>query len=162
MDPRLVLIPLFLLICSSYFPVSSAEGAGSPPCVQKLLVCQPYLKNPSNPSALCCAPLKDLIANDPKCLCGLFNNPDLLKMFNVTMEEALQLPKACGSKADVSKCNKDINVPTVSPTSSSSVPSTNGTAPADHNKTSAASSDYARTLSGGAVCLMGFLMTLFV
>lgn len=77
-----------------------------PPCMQKILPCQPFIKLPGNPSPMCCFPLKEMLAGDLPCLCSFFNNMDLLKALNVTQSQALQLPKACGAAdADISACN---------------------------------------------------------
>ncbi|KAF9599402.1 hypothetical protein IFM89_036959 [Coptis chinensis] len=91
-------------------------GGVSMPCMQHLIPCQPYLQNPSAPPSSCCVPLKDMIANDAKCLCDIFNNPTLLKSLNVTQNDALKLPKACDAKVDISVCNKDAAPPTSSAT----------------------------------------------
>ncbi|OVA09354.1 Bifunctional inhibitor/plant lipid transfer protein/seed storage helical domain [Macleaya cordata] len=80
-------------------------GGGGMECAQKLLPCQAYLKPPSSPPDTCCVPLKQMITDDVKCLCGIFNNQDLLKTFHVTQEEALKLLGECGAKADISQCN---------------------------------------------------------
>uniref|UniRef100_A0A7N0VA88 Bifunctional inhibitor/plant lipid transfer protein/seed storage helical domain-containing protein n=1 Tax=Kalanchoe fedtschenkoi TaxID=63787 RepID=A0A7N0VA88_KALFE len=162
MDPRLTMLS-FLVICSSFSPPPPVSAASPLQCVQKLIACQPYLKNPDNTPAWCCAPLKDMIANDPQCLCDVFNNPDLLKTMNVTQAEALQLPKACGATADVSICHKDGGVPTTSPTPPPpSAPSTNGTTPDNNTTTNSASSSNGKIVSGGAVGFVALLTALFV
>ncbi|KAF5954842.1 hypothetical protein HYC85_007698 [Camellia sinensis] len=85
--------------------VSGGDGGGaSLPCIQKLMPCQPYLQKPLSPPDTCCEPLKEMISGDSACLCGIFDNADLLKKFNITQDVALKLPKACGANADVSVC----------------------------------------------------------
>lgn len=83
------------------------------PCVKKLLPCQEYLK-PTAAAALpapsCCLPLKEMVFDDPKCLCDIFNNADLFNNLNITQDDALRLPKACGANADISVCKKGIKV----------------------------------------------------
>jgi hypothetical protein len=84
-----------------------STGVGnSMPCLQKLLPCQAYLKAPSTPPSACCLPLKEMVSDDPKCLCDVFDNPDLLKSLNVTKDDAMKLAKACAVNADVSVCKK--------------------------------------------------------
>ncbi|XVF09433.1 hypothetical protein REPUB_Repub07fG0092300 [Reevesia pubescens] len=85
---------------------AAAQRGASPdtmPCMQKLMPCQPFMDSPS-PPATCCAPLKDLITQESQCLCKVFNNPELLKTVNITMDEALAVPKACGIEVDISVC----------------------------------------------------------
>lgn len=76
-----------------------------PPCVEKILPCQEFIKLPVNPSPTCCLPLMELLADDLQCLCSFFNNAEMLKVLNVTQSEALKLPKACGADVDISTCN---------------------------------------------------------
>nr|XP_027122962.1 lipid transfer-like protein VAS isoform X2 [Coffea arabica] len=109
MAPSKVLLCSFFLVISSLFCVGFAQktaGASGAqlPCVQKLLPCQPYLKDPSNPPASCCIPMKELVANDKQCLCQVFTNPVLLKSLNITQQDAMQLSKACNANADPSDC----------------------------------------------------------
>ncbi|XP_027124689.1 non-specific lipid transfer protein GPI-anchored 9 [Coffea arabica] len=125
MAPSKLLLCSFFLVISSLYCVGFAQktpGASGAqlPCVQKLLPCQPYLKDPSNPPASCCIPLKELVANDKQCLCQVFTNPVLLKSLNITQQDAMQLSKACNANADPSDC-KTAGVP---PTASSPPPST--------------------------------------
>ncbi|KAI4339043.1 hypothetical protein MLD38_024029 [Melastoma candidum] len=80
-------------------------GADSLQCVQQLMPCKPYLKG-SNPPAMCCIPLKKAVATEPQCLCRVFQNQDLMKSFNVTLDDALALAASCGAHADMSVCKK--------------------------------------------------------
>ncbi|KAF8364576.1 hypothetical protein HHK36_033456 [Tetracentron sinense] len=110
---------LSLIIFSSWilgdFSETIVEVPGdSMPCMQKLLPCQPYLLSSSPPSTTCCIPLKGMIANDPKCLCDIFDNPVLLKNLNITQDDALKLTTACGAKVDISVC-KNAMAPATSP-----------------------------------------------
>jgi len=90
----------FLLFSSWVF-----VGYSQPSCIQKLLPCQQFLKPPaSTPTAACCLPLKEMVSGDPKCLCDVFDNPDLLKSLNVTQDDAMKLAKACAVNADISVC----------------------------------------------------------
>ncbi|XP_073220637.1 non-specific lipid transfer protein GPI-anchored 9 isoform X2 [Cicer arietinum] len=83
-------------------------------CMQKLLPCQPYLKNPTNPSPACCSPLNEIAINSSDCLCNLMNNPKLFLSLDVSKDEILKLPNACGINVDTSKCNAEGTVPTPS------------------------------------------------
>ncbi|XP_010428282.1 PREDICTED: protein YLS3-like [Camelina sativa] len=113
-----------------YSVQATAQGEGGNPqamaCVQKLLPCQPYIHsvNPPPPSS-CCGVLKAMVETDAQCLCTVFNNPEMLKALKLTKENALDLPKACGTNPDVSLCAKLAS----SPTSASPGP-TNGTSAA--------------------------------
>lgn len=106
-----------VLLLSSFTPSNAAAttpptggggGGGDAhamPCIQKLMPCQPYLHSvtpPPPPS--CCLPLREIVTSDVTCLCSVFNNVDMLKSLNLTKENALVLPNACGAKADVSQC----------------------------------------------------------
>ncbi|XP_022849803.1 lipid transfer-like protein VAS [Olea europaea var. sylvestris] len=116
----------FFLVLYSWVFVGFSQGGGSNlPCMQKLLPCQPYLKSSSTPPPACCVPLKQIIADDSKCLCAVFNNPGIMKGLNATQEDALNMAKHCGSNADASGC-KTASTPTVSP----SPPSSNSSPPA--------------------------------
>ncbi|KAG6675926.1 hypothetical protein I3842_15G129200 [Carya illinoinensis] len=96
----------------------SSGSAASMPCVQKLLPCKEYLKPPVSmpPTVSCCVPLKEMLTDDVNCLCRVFDNPEILKSFNVTQDDALKLPKACGANADVSLCKKGASPPASSAT----------------------------------------------
>ncbi|KAK6249821.1 hypothetical protein SCA6_003826 [Theobroma cacao] len=85
--------------------VAAAADADAAPCLQKLIPCQPFMHSPS-PPATCCSPLTDVFTHDSQCLCKVFNNPEILKGFNLTLDEAMKLPKACGIDVDVSVCKK--------------------------------------------------------
>lgn len=105
----------FFLLVSSWvfvgvsldFDIASASASAgeAPACLQKLLACQPYLvAAPPSPPASCCVPLKEIIDNDIQCLCQVFDNPMIMNTLNVTKDEALKLPKACGDNIDASIC----------------------------------------------------------
>ncbi|XVE58883.1 hypothetical protein DITRI_Ditri04bG0204700 [Diplodiscus trichospermus] len=98
-----------------------SSSADVMPCMQKLMPCQPYMHSPSPPPT-CCTPLKDVIAQEPQCLCKVFNNPEFLKSANLTRDEALAIPKACGIDADVSVCNNGASptIPSTPPGSATS------------------------------------------
>ncbi|EOA33875.1 hypothetical protein CARUB_v10021367mg [Capsella rubella] len=111
------------------YSVQAKAQGGNPQamaCVQKLLPCQPYIHtvNP-NPPLSCCGPMKEMVETDAPCLCTVFNNPEMLKALNLTKENALDLPKACGTNPDVSLCAKIASSPP-----NASPGSTNGTSAA--------------------------------
>ncbi|KAI5441451.1 non-specific lipid transfer protein GPI-anchored 8 [Lathyrus oleraceus] len=74
-------------------------------CMQKLLPCQPYLKTPSNPPPACCTPLDEMAKGESDCLCKLLSNPKLFMSLDVTEDQLLKLPNACGIDVDTTKCN---------------------------------------------------------
>ncbi|XP_010477003.1 PREDICTED: protein YLS3-like [Camelina sativa] len=140
---RFAVVAVFLVVCSvtssnaspTHTPPSGGAGAGDAhalPCIQKLMPCQPYLHSvtpPPPPS--CCMPLREIVDSDVTCLCSVFNNVDMLKSLNLTKENALVLPNACGAKADVSQCKNSAGGTT---------PSSSSTPPASSTKTPPASS----------------------
>ena len=93
----------------NYLEGASSGAALMPSCLQKLLPCESFLKSPDSPPASCCTPLTEMISDNPECICQVFDNSDLLKSLNVTQDQLLKLPKACGSNADISICKKGIN-----------------------------------------------------
>ncbi|XP_022755111.1 non-specific lipid-transfer protein C6-like [Durio zibethinus] len=104
-------------------------SADAMPCMQKLMPCQLFMHSTS-PPAICCAPLKDVVTQESRCLCKVFDNPELLKSINLTMEGALALAKACGIDVDVSVC-KNATSPGASPPS---LPSTSSTSTLSFNQ----------------------------
>ncbi|EOA36729.1 hypothetical protein CARUB_v10012497mg [Capsella rubella] len=132
-------VAVVLVLCSvtssnaATTPPSSGGAAGGDahamPCIQKLMPCQPYLHSASPPPPpTCCMPLREIVEKDVTCLCSVFNNVDMLKSLNLTKENALVLPTACGAKADVSQCKTSTGGTT--PSSSSTPPATPKTPPA--------------------------------
>ena len=86
-------------------------------CVQKLTPCQSYLKSPINVPPTCCDPLNELVANSSECLCNIINNPKLIISFDVTKDDILKLPAACGIHVDASKCDEVAEGTSPSPSS---------------------------------------------
>ncbi|XP_022715324.1 lipid transfer-like protein VAS [Durio zibethinus] len=115
-------------------------SADAMPCMQKLMPCQPFMHSPS-PPATCCSPLKDMITQEKQCLCKVFDNTELLKSVNLTKDEALALPKACGIDVDVSVCNN-----ATSPGSS-----TNNTSSDSSNSSSSSSSSSSSNNSNAGI-----------
>ncbi|KAL8478607.1 hypothetical protein ACS0TY_030476 [Phlomoides rotata] len=98
------MLQIILLWC---FVVDSQGGGDSLPCISKLMPCQPYLKRSSPPPPTCCLPLNQIVADDRQCVCAVFNNVAILKSFNVTQDDALNLAKTCGANPHhTSLCGK--------------------------------------------------------
>ncbi|KAL5708421.1 hypothetical protein ACHQM5_019217 [Ranunculus cassubicifolius] len=134
--------------------ISAAAGIGaSMPCMQKLLPCQPFLNSPTPPPLTCCAPLKEMITEQPKCICDVFNNPTLLQTVNITQEDALKLPKACNVTADITVCDKVASPPS-SPLEMAPAPSA---VPSDlSNNTETSSNETAKSSANGATQFCGY------
>lgn len=93
------------------FSVEATAQDGNPQmynCIEKLMPCQPYIRtvNPPVPAS-CCGPLKEIVEKEAPCLCAVFNDPGMLKRFNITKDQVMDLPKACGINPDVSLCTKN-------------------------------------------------------
>ncbi|KAG7944839.1 hypothetical protein I3843_15G124000, partial [Carya illinoinensis] len=155
-------LTLFLLFSSWVFVGGSSGSAASMPCVQKLLPCKEYLKPPVSmpPAVSCCVPLKEMLTDDVNCLCRVFDNPEILKSFNVTQDDALKLPKACGANADISLCKKGF-ADLFSPQRGASPPATSATPPpsSDDSKSAAA---YGVSQFGGSGLAALILALLFI
>ncbi|CAG7899646.1 unnamed protein product [Brassica rapa] len=124
-------------------PSGGAGDAHSMPCIQKLMPCQPYLRSVTPPPpASCCMPLKEIVETDVNCLCSVFNNVDMLKSLNLTKENALVLPKACGANADVSQCKASTG--TTTPSTSPGTTKTPPAAPAESGSTGGSASSTAK------------------
>ncbi|KAM5586181.1 non-specific lipid transfer protein GPI-anchored 9-like [Rosa sericea] len=119
---------LFLIILASW-AVVGLGSIQSMACMQKLMPCQSYFKKLDNVPDTCCTPMKNMLsetADDKNCVCGVFGNPIMLKNLNITQDDTMKLAKACGLKADISKCDKkekDTASPSSSPTESTPSPS---------------------------------------
>ncbi|CAF2109267.1 hypothetical protein YC2023_101070 [Brassica napus] len=124
-------------------PSGGAGDAHSMPCIQKLMPCQPYLHSATPPPpASCCMPLKEIVETDVNCLCSVFNNVDMLKSLNLTKENALVLPKACGANADVSQCKASTG--TTTPSTSPGTTKTPPASPAESGSTGGPASSTAK------------------
>ncbi|EEF31589.1 non-specific lipid transfer protein GPI-anchored 3 [Ricinus communis] len=112
-------------------PQEAGTGGGDgSQCVQKLLPCKDYLRSATPPPPTCCMPLKEMVANEAACLCSVITNPGILKSFNITEQDALNLAKTCGANADLSTCKHDSPSPAspaVTPPAANS--STNSSSP---------------------------------
>ncbi|KAK2984434.1 hypothetical protein RJ640_014840 [Escallonia rubra] len=101
------LLMTLLLITSSWVSMVVPQW-GAETCMSKLLPCKPFFHAPSTVTNACCVPLKKAISDDLHCLCDGLNNNVIMESFNVSRDQALLLPKACGSKADTSVCNHHV------------------------------------------------------
>ncbi|KAF3584685.1 hypothetical protein F2Q69_00026992 [Brassica cretica] len=154
-----VVFVLFSVSSSNAEPTPAMGGgagggdAHSMPCIQKLMPCQPYLHSVTPPPpASCCLPMKEIVEKDATCLCSVFNNVDMLKSLNLTKENALVLPKACGAKADISLC-KSSNGTTTPSTGTTTTPPASSTG---NGSTGASSSSTAKpTNSAPAINFAG-------
>ncbi|GMY30091.1 non-specific lipid transfer protein GPI-anchored 7-like [Fagus crenata] len=93
--------------------MTSLAEAQTADCAQKLVPCASYI-NATNPPDSCCNPIKEAVATQLPCLCGLYTSPGVLKSFGITVEQALNLTRNCGINSDISKCNASAPSPTVS------------------------------------------------
>ncbi|XP_042503515.1 non-specific lipid transfer protein GPI-anchored 3-like [Macadamia integrifolia] len=134
MDSQL-LFSLVLFSSWVFLGFSQSSGGASDPtaCITKLLPCQDSIKSPAAPPASCCVPLKQMINDDPQCLCGIYNDPSFLKNLNITQTDLLSLPKGCGVKVDMSVCK---TAPGASSPTASSVPATSNGTSTSSNSTS--------------------------
>ncbi|KAK3228324.1 hypothetical protein Dsin_008186 [Dipteronia sinensis] len=139
-------------IVNGFNPTGGNVGGGgdSMSCVTKLLPCKPYLTaSSSTPPATCCIPLNEAVTNEAECLCNVLHNPEIMKSFNVTLDDALSVAKACGANADLTKC-KAASSPTSSPTNSST-----GGGGSSSNNTSTSTSSAGKRISH--FCGVGFI-----
>ncbi|XAR54315.1 hypothetical protein NMG60_11029384 [Bertholletia excelsa] len=80
-------------------------------CVNQLVPCLNYLNGTRDPPDSCCSPLKNVIRNNPECLCsliGLKGTRDAERAgINITL--AQQLPGRCGQRINPIGCLRGIN-----------------------------------------------------
>ncbi|XP_042448927.1 non-specific lipid transfer protein GPI-anchored 7-like [Zingiber officinale] len=93
---------VFLMAVVVVAVVTKVKGQSPPECVAKLYPCKGQL-NSTSPSRVCCLALQEVVRNDFACICSSFNNPSLLKTFNITSADAYRIAEACGS--DLSACS---------------------------------------------------------
>ncbi|KAF3945105.1 hypothetical protein ACB098_10G050500 [Castanea mollissima] len=94
------LLSIFVVV-SMMVTMAKAQTAD---CASKLAPCANYI-NSTNPPTSCCNPIKEAVDTQLPCLCGLYSSPSVLKAFGITVEQALNLTRACGISTDLSKCN---------------------------------------------------------
>ena len=95
---------LMTIVVLSVVGFGSLAGAQTATCAQNLIPCADYI-NSSTPAANCCSSIKEAVDTQLDCLCGLYTSPGLLKSFGITVDQALNLSRACGVTTDLSKCN---------------------------------------------------------
>ncbi|KAK2664562.1 hypothetical protein Ddye_003136 [Dipteronia dyeriana] len=135
----------------------SGGGGDSMSCVTKLLPCKAYLNaSSSSPPATCCIPLNEAVTNEAECLCNVLHNPEVMKSFNVTLDDALNVAKACGANADLTKC-KSASSPTSTPTTPSS-PTNSSTGGSSSNNTSSAGNGISHFGGVGFIAFLGVLL----
>ncbi|XP_047164927.1 non-specific lipid transfer protein GPI-anchored 14-like [Vigna umbellata] len=102
----------FLLVATVIVGISMGDSSSNDKadCAQQLAglaTCLPYVGGQAPaPTTDCCSGLKQVLKNKKKCLCVIIkdrNDPDLGGLqINVTL--SLNLPTACNSPVNVSKC----------------------------------------------------------
>ncbi|ESQ38227.1 hypothetical protein EUTSA_v10029377mg, partial [Eutrema salsugineum] len=101
----IVLITVSLMVAT----VVKGQGAAAPPpnagmvCGADLGLCAAALIKGGKPSAECCTSLDKAVTTQLKCLCDILTNPQILAGFNLTVDNALLIPKSCG--IDASMCS---------------------------------------------------------
>ncbi|KAM0935184.1 putative bifunctional inhibitor/plant lipid transfer protein/seed storage helical [Dioscorea sansibarensis] len=93
---------LFLIVLST--ACNSQQQATPPSCATKLLPCLDSL-NMSTPPETCCKPLTEAVVQDMQCLCVIFSSPDILKAFNLSLQQALNLSSGCGVSIGQTACS---------------------------------------------------------
>ncbi|XP_043700232.1 non-specific lipid transfer protein GPI-anchored 9-like [Telopea speciosissima] len=156
----------FLILFSSWVFLGFSQGTGGgtsggdpTACLTKLIPCQDSLKVSSAPPPTCCIPLKAMVTDDPKCLCGLYNDPEMLKNLNITQADLLKLPKGCAIKVDMTVCEKvaPASSPTASPSDSTGTKGNSTGGNSTGSPTSKSSADGIYPFSG-----LGFIVTFVV
>ncbi|CAH2071424.1 unnamed protein product [Thlaspi arvense] len=103
----IVLITVFLIVATSV----TGQGEAAPPpiagmvCGADLGLCAAALVKGGKPSEECCTGLDLAVKTQVKCLCDILMNPQILAGFNLTVENALLIPKSCGIDAGSSMCS---------------------------------------------------------
>ncbi|KAK9984594.1 hypothetical protein SO802_034119 [Lithocarpus litseifolius] len=96
------LMSIFVVVLMMVTSVAKAQTAD---CASKLVPCANYINSTSPPPASCCNPIKEAVATQLPCLCALYTTPGVLKSLGITLDQALNLSRACGVSTDLSKCN---------------------------------------------------------
>lgn len=95
---------LMTMVVLSVVGFANLAGAQTATCAQNLIPCAAYI-NSSTPAANCCSSIKDAVDTQLNCLCGLYTNSVFLKSFNITVDQALNLSRACNVTTDLTKCS---------------------------------------------------------
>ncbi|CAA2980357.1 lipid transfer vas [Olea europaea subsp. europaea] len=97
------------MVAVALLVITTRTAEGQADCAANLIPCAEYL-NSTNPAPACCNAIREVVSTQLRCLCNLYNNPNLVPGINMT--QALELPKHCNLSADTSRCKA------LSPTSS--------------------------------------------
>ncbi|KAK8516373.1 hypothetical protein V6N13_047074 [Hibiscus sabdariffa] len=102
MAPKMLMMAvLAILATTATVTVTDAQAT----CAQSLVPCAPYLSNATaQPQADCCDPIREAVATQLTCLCNLFNDPSLLRSFNVSVATAFRIARDCGV-TNLNACN---------------------------------------------------------
>ncbi|KAL3820193.1 hypothetical protein ACJIZ3_006098 [Penstemon smallii] len=77
---------------------------GQSDCASRLIPCADYL-NSTNPSAMCCNALREVVRTQLPCLCNLYRTPGLFSGMGINDTQALLLPRNCNLPSDTTACN---------------------------------------------------------
>ncbi|XP_031484518.1 non-specific lipid transfer protein GPI-anchored 7-like [Nymphaea colorata] len=75
------------------------------------------------PSSDCCKGVNNVVKNQLKCLCTLYNNPSAVSSYGLNMTRVLEIPTLCKVPADVSLCKTGNSSTPSSHTPAKSAPS---------------------------------------
>ncbi|GKU95481.1 hypothetical protein SLEP1_g8838 [Rubroshorea leprosula] len=98
---KLTIAAVILVLAAT---MSLTEAQNIPSCASSLTPCASYLNTNTTPGTDCCNAIKDAVANQLTCLCNLYNDPEVLKLFNISLPAALQLSRNCGVNNSLSGC----------------------------------------------------------
>ncbi|KAI7734595.1 hypothetical protein M8C21_010812 [Ambrosia artemisiifolia] len=107
-----ITVAVTLLVISVSISTAQAQAQT---CASKLVPCAQYINSTTTPPNSCCDPIKEAVANDLECLCGLYENPSFLSGLGINVDQALRLPRLCGIPSDTTAC-KTAQSPTGSST----------------------------------------------
>lgn len=95
--------------------MAAAARGQTQSCVQELIPCGPYVNNATaKPPETCCGPLRNTVKNELPCLCAVYKTPELLKVFNISLDKAVELSHRCGITSNLSACNTgNLSLPSV-------------------------------------------------
>lgn len=89
------------MVAVALLVITTRTAEGQADCAANLIPCAEYL-NSTNPAPACCNAIREVVSTQLRCLCNLYNNPNLVPGINMT--QALELPKHCNLSADTSRC----------------------------------------------------------
>ncbi|CAN6460933.1 unnamed protein product [Victoria cruziana] len=97
-------------------------------CISQLVPglsgCLEAVQSPTTkPSADCCKGVSDVVKNQMKCLCALYNSPSTVASYGINMTRVLEIPDLCKVPADISVCKTGGSPTPSAPATSMSAPS---------------------------------------